>query len=855
MQIKKTITILAGSTLILFVLLVSVVVGAMIAEVSISLERLRQPMTDAISEYTGRDVTIDSAPRLTLSLFPALLVKGIHIHNEPGWKSEKIVTLKEARLEVALIPLLEKEYVIQELSAEQAVINLEQDANGNNNWTKTISQSAPASAAPESSDDKKPTGDQASGHQYFTDRFNFDRIRLNNITLNYRDDVARLSVTDQVEKLHVTMHERSHLEADVSGIINDVPYSFTATSDLLRNIPDNRPWKLTLQGNISGNPLNLDANLHIRNGILSGKLDMQASGLDAGRLLEPLGIIKDLDFRANQLHLLADLEGGSLFELVSQSSFDVTLSDGAWKLHSHVDERFQDFTFDKTSITAIPGHDLELEFAGDIGSSPIQMTILTNPLADFFSELERIRLAVAASFSGAKIDLDGHIELPVSSNTLAMNMDVSGSRLDRWNSVMISDLPPYGPYQLSGHLSLTPGGYQVTNFKSAIANSDLNGSVKIDMTKARPVWKMDLISNQLQINDFDKEGYTLIPGKEIIENKSESDNQIIIDTDEKNEKTAKQEERELSKRVDQRLGETREIDHWDIDLTVESRNIYSGNDRIGNGKIVISARVDSFDMATQLNTLGGQIDSDTGLKLDNMGISGHVKLDMDRFNYGIFLRRIDPETQSGGLLSTRVDVRLAGKDFSRRFDRASGQIDFALWPENISAGDIDIWAVNIFQAVSSSVTSADSKLNCMVGILDLDDGQLNEEFLAVDTTKVWLYGNVDINYPSESIELKLLPRTKKPRIAGIETPVYLEGKLTDKFDTSDLSVKKKDMVDTFFSIVFSPLHVPMRRLYGKKVPEDGSEMCGKLLDRSYLKSVKEQIKDQEITWDDVYSGD
>ena len=157
--------------------------------------------------------------------------------------------------------------------------------------------------------------------------------------------------------------------------------------------------------------------------------------------------------------------------------------------------------------------------------------------------------------------------------------------------------------------------------------------------------------------------------------------------------------------------------------------------------------------------------------------------------------------------------------------------------------------------MSSSVTTTESKINCVVGILDIEEGQLNEEFLAVDTTKVWLTGNIDINFPGETIELALFPRAKKAKIGGIETPVYLKGNLNDNFDTSDLEIKKTDMVKTFFSIVFSPLHVPMRRIHGNKVPEDSSEMCGKLMDRKYLQQLKDEKKAREITIDDAYTGD
>lgn len=853
MKATKFISVTMRALLTAVVLFVIVVAALMVAEVSISMDRLRQPLIDAISESTGREVKVDGELRLTLSFFPALLVKGVHIYNGPGWQSEEIATLNEVQIEVALAALLDNEFVLQELSAKQAVVNLEQDAKGNSNWTPPIRPASPAPTGHSPDSTAQSTGDQPSDKRQLPGRFTFDRIRLNNVTLNYRDDATRLSIKDQVEKLHINMHDRSRLEAELSGVINDIPYTLSATSDLLRNIPGNKPWKLELEGEVAGKPLSLESDLQITDGILRGHLDMQTDGLDASWLFEQLGISEGLHFRAQQMHLIADVEGSSLQDLIDKSAFNVGFSEGVLKLKSHVDRRYQDISFEKTSLSVMPGQDMELEFTGTIGSNPVQFTLQTNPLSEFIAGLDEARLKLAAKLPRATVDLDGMVSLPVSSKTLTMNIAVSGERLDHWNSVLINDLPPIGPYKFDGLLTLSPGGYHVQNFRSKIANSEMSGSITIDMTRTRPVWKMDLVSNQLQLDDFDVEGYTLVPGKEITGEVSTPGNEIDTGTNQNADKTAKEKERELSSMVDQRLGETREIDHWDIDLTVESRNILSGKDRLGNGKIVISARVDSLDIDTHLNTLGGTIDSDVGLQLVEEGIRGHVNLDMDRFDYGIYLRRIDPDSAAGGLLSTRVNLNLAGKDFSRRFDHATGQIDFALWPQNINAGDIDIWAVNLFQAVSSSVTSTDSKLNCVVGIFNIENGQLNEEFLAVDTTKVWLYGSVDIHYPSESIELQLLPRTKKPKIAGIETPVYLKGKLTDKFDTSDLEIKKKDIAATITSIVFSPLHVPMRRIYGRKVPEDNSVMCGKLLDRTYLKSIKATMKENEISWDDVYS--
>ena len=733
--------------------------------------------------------------------------------------------------------LLRGQLEFLEIAAEQVSINLEHKADGRKNWT--ISNQETGETTDEAAEVKRK--------KVVGDRFTVEQFKLSDITINYLDEETGRRFSNHTEQLLVNTHDRARLTATLSGTVEDIPYSFSASSDLLRNLVNSKPWKIEAQGQIGEHPVSLTTEISMSNDAVDGMLEFQVKEAKVGNILNLLEITEGLEIFTRELQIEAKLKGSSLNEIISQSTFKVSLDDGSWTLHSHVDDRFQNISFSNATIESIESQELKIDFNGMIGKEPIEFAFRTNPLGDYVRGIDEARLGFEAKLAHADIKLSGNMMLPVSSKTLLVDMTVAGERLDQWNSIMINDLPPFGPYRLTGKLDMSPSGFHVTNFKSVIGSSDLGGSIDIDMTKKRPVWKMKLVSEQFQINDFDVEGYTLIPGKEKKPGeKDQAENQS---------KSNKDKQREMATKINQRLGETREIDRWDIDATVESRNIRSGKDRLGDGKISLSARKNSYDQEIQLDTLGGQISNTMGLQLVDDGISGYLKLDMDKFDYGILMRRIDPEADFAGLLSSRIDLRLSGNNYLRRFDRTNGIIDFAVWPQNTSAGDIDIWAVNIFQAVSSSVTTTESKINCAVGILDIEDGQLNEEFLAVDTTKVWLHGNIDINFPNETLELAMVPRPKKPKIGGIETPVYLKGSLNDKFDMSDLSIKKKDIVKTFVSIVFSPLHVPMRRIYGNKVPADGSEMCGKLLDRDYLHLIKAEIKEKEITIDDAYTGD
>jgi uncharacterized protein involved in outer membrane biogenesis len=808
----------------------------MFAEVSIPLDGIQQKFIEKARQTSGRDIHIDGEVRLAVSFFPTLVVNELSIPNKPDWQTETFMRVGEARVQIALLPLLKGQLEFLHVAASKVSINLEQQGENRNNWTMTK----------DSTSDQKPEvqANIKSGEQ-ISDHISIRQFKLADLTIHYRDTKADLSVSNHLETLIINTQERSRLSASLSGVADGIPYSFEATSDLLRNLVNHKPWKLDAEGHIGGSQVSLATEIHTSTGAVEGVVELNVKGVRFGKLLNRLKITDGLDIISEELNIKANLNGASLDEIIDQSTVNVVLNNGAWRLHSHIDDRFKNISFKRATIASIESQALNADFSGKIGSVPVDFVFRTNPLRDFFRGTDEARLLLDAKLGYADVRLSGDVQLPLSSKNLSFDLTVAGDRLDQWNSIMISDLPPFGPYKLTGRFSISPKGFRITDFEAVIANSDLGGTIDIDMTKARPLWNMNLVSNQLQIDDFIVEGYTLVPGKE-----NEQRNSDISDHA---ETTARQKERDLSKKLDQHLGETREIDRWDIDVAIDARNVPSGNDRLGNGTLTLSASENSFDETVQLSTVGGQIDMSMGLKRADKSVNGYFKLDMDKLNYGILLRRIDPEVEADGLISTRIDLQLAGENFSRRLDRANGMIDFAVWPKNISAGDIDIWALNIFQAVSSSVTSAESQINCAVGLLDIKDGQLNEQFLAVDTTKVWLHGKLDINYPGETVEMILIPRAKKPKFFGIETPVYLKGNLNDKFDMDDLRVKKMDIVKTFFSAVFSPLHVPMRRIFGEKVPEDGSEMCGKLLDRKYVKSIKDRINEEDVTIEDDFS--
>lgn len=476
----------------------------MIADISIPLSGLQQKFIDKAKESSGREISINGETRLTVSFYPTLVIDQVRIMNNPGWQTDNILSAGEARIQLAFLPLLRGQLEFLEIAAEQVSINLEHKADGRKNWT--ISNQETGETTDEAADMKRK--------KVVGDRFTVEQFKLSDITINYLDEETGRRFSNHTEQLLVNTHDRARLTATLSGTVEDIPYSFSASSDLLRNLLNRKPWKIEAQGHVGEHPVSLTTGINTSNDVVDGTLELQAKGAKIGNILNLLKITEGLEIFTRELQIEAKLKGSSLNEIISQSTFKVSLDDGSWTLHSHVDERFQNISFSNATIESIASQELKIDFNGMIGKEPIEFVFRTNPLGDYVRGIDEARLGFNAKLAHADIKLSGNVMLPVSSKTLLVDMTVAGERLDQWNSNMINDLPPFGPYRLTGKLDMSPRGFHVTNFKSVIGSSDLGGSIDIDMTKKRPVWKMKLVSEQFQINDFDVEGYTLIPGKE-----------------------------------------------------------------------------------------------------------------------------------------------------------------------------------------------------------------------------------------------------------------------------------------------------------------------------------------------------
>jgi AsmA protein len=202
-----------GGFLILLVLAGLIGGGAWFAlSGPVSPARLKAELERSVSRATGRRFTIAGPLHISLGLSPSVTAEGISLANLPGGSRPDMLTAASLQAQVALLPLLGGDIVIDLVTIQQPDIILETTADGTPNWQMHRPHHAAFDGAPE-----QPSAPHDSGSS-----LEIHRIHVEGGTITYRPSVGP-AVSAQIDKMvlaadGIDSPMRGKLEARADGV-------------------------------------------------------------------------------------------------------------------------------------------------------------------------------------------------------------------------------------------------------------------------------------------------------------------------------------------------------------------------------------------------------------------------------------------------------------------------------------------------------------------------------------------------------------------------------------------------------------------------------------------------------------
>ena len=585
-----------------------------------------------------------------------------------------------------------------------------------------------------------------------------------------------------------------------SGDITDV--SFTA--EIREGYMPSAPLHAVFAGAAFDGALSID----LRDVEPAFDVTVRSSDVDIGQILAQLGVAQGLDASAGAVDLQLALRGASARSMLLQSSFSASIRNGQIRLRDPNTGGSLDIGIPEGTISAAVGAPIELVLDGRIEETPIRIGIETESLASFADPKTSLGATLTVALLDAELTFSGETPLPLAPDNLRFALDLSGGQIDAFDELLGVSLPPWGPYELTGRFGSRPSGYYIEDFRVEVGTSELSGSLDLDTTMDPPKLDIDLFAPTIQLDDFETGDWSPAESSD-----GTADESQVAGASETDPAVQDAVSKLLSPQVMRSL---------DGSLSIVVQQVLSGGDRLGSGTLetVLADGRLAVDPLT-LNIPGGSVDVGFALEPTETDIALEARAAIDRLDYGVLARRIDPESTTGGLISVDVDFTTRGTDVSDIMAGSNGYIDFAVWPKDLNAGLFDLWAVNLFTAVLPSLDSEQSTVNCVVGRFQLDDGVLSTTALLLDTSRIQASGEGTVDFRDNSIIFRAAPNSKQPQMFAARTPIEIRGKISD----FEFGLQSGAIVGTAFRMITSPVVVPFQWIFEESVAADGVAAC------------------------------
>lgn len=460
------------------------------------------------------------------------------------------------------------------------------------------------------------------------------------------------------------------------------------------------------------------------------------------------------------------------------------------------------------------GKPFTLSMKGRLLKEPYTTTIEIGSLHELLEE-NKSWMEIKTEIAKTSFDFSGAIDLAQVTEILTLEAVVAGDRLDSLNDLLNIDLPPLKSYRAGAQLALRKKRAELSDFVIQVGRSKLAGKMNVDNSGAKPKSTIELSAPLIQLNDFDVGDWS--PGK------SNSEKPVPEDDKKKEGDTVASKKKKPSPEVkaDELLSPA-VLGKFDVEMNVNVDKVLSGKDKLGSGTLTATLKKGRFSInPLKLNVPGGFFSLAATLKPDLKAPEASIRAVMKKFDFGVLVRRANPKAEMGGIINLDVDLKASAGSFDQLLTNANGYIDFSGRLENLKAGIIDLWAVNLIAAVVSKEEENQSKINCLVGRWTMKNGLLKPDVFLIDTTKIRICGKGQVDFKNEHIDLKMAPTPKKSEYFSLATPVEVNGKFSD----FGVGIQPGGLIGTAVKFIVSPVSATIRRLFGKALPANGKDVC------------------------------
>ncbi len=366
-------------------------------------------------------------------------------------------------------------------------------------------------------------------------------------------------------------------------------------------------------------------------------------------------------------------------------------------------------------------------------------------------------------------------------------LTVEGKDLAVLNALAGTNLAALSPLRLALRAADGQGGYTLTGIDLKAGQSDLSGTASIAVSGVRPRLRADLASKLLDIDVLSGAGKPTQPAAGAAPATAPAaprgDGRVIPD---------------MPIPLDLLLGADAEIK-----LRV---------DRVNAGGLALQAV--ALDVALADGDLrakpaaqlaGGKFDGEVTAAARTAQVS--VKANLRSLGLGGLLNEMKlTDLLSGGKVDAEIDLKGPARDLRGFTGGLQGHIGLAVGEGRLATKYADFIAADLIKGLAPwGAGEQDTKLNCLVTRFDVVNGVVTSRALILDTARITVRGEGNVNLANERLDLTVTPRPKEASLLSLAVPVRGGGTFASPSVLPDPASVAKGVAGALAGATINPL--------------------------------------------------
>ncbi len=469
---------------------------------------------------------------------------------------------------------------------------------------------------------------------------------------------------------------------------------------------------------------------------------------------------------------------------------------------------------------------LRVNGEGTLHGEPFALDARGDSLLALYDTQRPYRLRVELEAEETRIEADGNIDDLLQLEGVDMRLELAGPDPARLNRLLAIALPNLPPYQVQGRLQHRGDLWHFRDFEGTVGDSDLHGSLTVDTAGELSKVSAELHSEVLDFADLG----SLVGGEPSPDDIPAS----------RLHTRAEGEDADGRLLPDARL-DVKKLQNFNADVRYRATRVDSG--KLPVDELILDFKLQDGELALtplRFRIGNGSVDLEIRTKMREQPMTTQLSAEIRNVDLRRVLAAVEIAEESAGTVAGHAKLWMTGDSIAAMLGSADGGMYLLMSGGHLDKLLVELAGLDAAESVAD-LLGRDKKypIECAYADLQSKDGLVQIPTLVVDTTDTLFFADGSINLKDETLNVELRPEPKDWSPISLRGPLHIEGTLTNIQLRPGASVLVRG-VATVLSAAAAPLSALLPLLDTGSADDEGSPLCGGLMENMQRQTEKEQ---------------